>query len=1108
MRANEEALIASRWWMEEMQLYRFGVFNTSNVIDFTCPGEDGSLNAILGRSGVGKSTILDARTILSEQREDLNRASGGKRGGRSIASYVLGYVRDVENSDGSTSPYFLRRRNGEAAYGGVRIRYRSDLGESLDVAGFFFVEAGRTSDAGKFWALSPDPIELTLIDGLEGRKFTRSALLELFPTCEYLDSSKTGFIQRQRERFGTTEASEKLAHKLLVAEKAERIEDIFSSYVLPVPPTIERAEKLCGAARGWRVAEEELRLRREQKVAVDRIRERGDVYLRESAEAEDYAPLVDEDASLFRAWRKFWWTRRRGELLTELRPSVEKELRQTEATASASRAKVGEIDEALEAKKAALKAVGGDVEDLLKMRDAAESRVKEVKNNDKKVRRFLSAAGCPFPQDEAEWESLSRRLKEVESDGEAAGDMRRAAFQDVEKCRKEAEDARSALSRAREGVRLEARQVEARKAFCEALGTQVEELPYLAELFDVREGDEEWRSAVNDLLAREADKILILSDDADSDRVKIEGVAPEKLGRRAKFEFVPREEAERATFDSGWAGREGWVSSIIKVKESSPLAGWVQHRFAQGGLDAKLVGDGAFDPGEGIQVSINGQVKRGRRGAYGRGRRGGPDFIGFSDERLVAERAESLATCEGALDEAEGQENRLAARAERGRAAAMAALAIEGLSWLDVALVPAQLELERVEQELRKADERGAGRIRADIKALEEARDDALRAEGVARQQRDMAAERLRAVDGAVEKCSKAQVPEGSTAPSAKVAMLCEECFDYLKEHRRWGVSELAEEGEAEAARRAHEARCVEAARKALDGVAAARKELEDEMRIFLSRFPRAVRAEPVAEALGAFLAVDVSCTESHDRYHHIREARSGLNDFLKMVQTYEDDAEDKFRKVNTILEDKPFNSAGDPLQFSPKFLGSSAWTTFKSRVAKFGKAVDVTSEPAFEQLPESDQERLFEDGIACIMMLDSADRASASVRDPRLRLRVTAKAGEESISDTAGMNGGKREKVTAFVLAAAVYSSLGSDRAGSLTFTPLFLDEAFSLGDDESTRMSFEVLRHFGFQVVAAACDKAAGTVMRLADRTWQVVRKGGELHPAVIERSIDRIV
>lgn len=117
-------------------------------------------------------------------------------------------------------------------------------------------------------------------------------------------------------------------------------------------------------------------------------------------------------------------------------------------------------------------------------------------------------------------------------------------------------------------------------------------------------------------------------------------------------------------------------------------------------------------------------------------------------------------------------------------------------------------------------------------------------------------------------------------------------------------------------------------------------------------------------------------------------------------------------------------------------------------------------------------------------MRLDSTRR---TLTDPRsmvtLGLGEHTEDGEQVrvISTTRGMSGGERERLSAFCLAAAVFSVSATEASSDIPqFGPVILDEAFTKSDSKYAATGVEVLRKFSLQPIILAPESTAKSLSR----------------------------
>lgn len=126
-----------------------------------------------------------------------------------------------------------------------------------------------------------------------------------------------------------------------------------------------------------------------------------------------------------------------------------------------------------------------------------------------------------------------------------------------------------------------------------------------------------------------------------------------------------------------------------------------------------------------------------------------------------------------------------------------------------------------------------------------------------------------------------------------------------------------------------------------------------------------------------------------------------------------------------------------------------------------------------------------------------------SKVADSRQRLRVKVTAGEgdnaEIINSAASMNGGRREKVKAFILSAALFYTLKSSADERPLFAPILFDEAFIKSDMDTTQTAIKAMLGFGFQLFISCPDGKQAAILPMTDMAWFVTR-ADEMSPACL--------
>ena len=168
----------------------------------------------------------------------------------------------------------------------------------------------------------------------------------------------------------------------------------------------------------------------------------------------------------------------------------------------------------------------------------------------------------------------------------------------------------------------------ARLEVAEAMDLTADDLPFVAELIDMRPEFDAWRTATELALGGFALTMLVDQQLLPQLRRKIN---PREIRRRLRFEGVPSHEAPREQPDvATMPGR-------LQFRDSA-FTGWLTNT-----LVAKFgyvcVEDAADLDSAGFGLTITGQTRQGQRGAHGG--HGAPHVIGFSNEGRRQEIADT-----------------------------------------------------------------------------------------------------------------------------------------------------------------------------------------------------------------------------------------------------------------------------------------------------------------------------------------------------------------------------------------------------------------------------------------------------------------------------------
>ena len=208
---------------------------------------------------------------------------------------------------------------------------------------------------------------------------------------------------------------------------------------------------------------------------------------------------------------------------------------------------------------------GGTLQRLSDDLERARRDMQDVRSQRQSIVEKFEGVEGALPSDETSWnakrdaltrsmETFDERMGDLESKRDRLIGERTAASQECAQLRRDYDRKR------RQRTRITQAMDEARALIAKAVGLSPDELPYAAELMDVCESDERWRTAMNVTYAPIAQTILVDSRHERGFAAKISAIDPSLMIRRT-WQFVDVDKS----YDC--ARKDGWISSKLQYRE-------------------------------------------------------------------------------------------------------------------------------------------------------------------------------------------------------------------------------------------------------------------------------------------------------------------------------------------------------------------------------------------------------------------------------------------------------------------------------------------------------------------------------------------------------------
>jgi uncharacterized protein YPO0396 len=626
---------------------------------------------------------------------------------------------------------------------------------------------------------------------------------------------------------------------------------------------------------------------------------------------------------------------------------------------------------------------------------------------------------------------------------------------------------------------------EAREALAEAAGLTTAELPFVAELVDVRTEFEPWRGAFTLALGGFATTLLVDAAHLASFRAAIDGV---RLSERLRFEGVPTGAPERTGLDPATLpGRLDY--------RSSPFTGWLQDRLEQ--QFGFVCVDAADDLSQHrMALTISGQSSQGTRGAHGGSAR--HSILGFSSRVRLTELGDEIAALRRELSEAKSGVDEAAAALDAFDDRRSALEKIADLTWEQIDTASVDREIERWNETVAEVT---AGNPR--IAELQEqiagtrSRAARLREEiGSAKteQQRLAArwAEVTDEVDAAHGRLEDAE-DAGLTLTDDEAAYL-----DALFVAPEGGeVSPSQRLARFDAALESASKRLLEEQRQAQEVWADQRENLRRTLTAFIDRWPSPNLLADPDESVGDFerILADLEASGLHELEAEWRDSllRLSGNDLTNLDSSLTRalrEIRERIAPINDIMRDLPFYDDEHRLQIVPRESQSEVRRRFRRELRDVRAAIDAAS-------TDDEREAVYGRMARLIGRIRPGAPDFGDLIDVRNHVRVSAErfradTGEHvALYDHIGeKSGGESQELIAFIVGAALRYQLGDAGAERPRYAAVFLDEALIKADAHFTKRAIGAWRGLGFQLVIGAPNDKYSAIEPHVDVEYDILK------------------
>lgn len=507
MRHQEQKLlpaldpIETTYLLRELEVFNWGPFAGLHRAEIDPGG-----TAIIGPTGSGKTTLIDALMTLLVAQPRYNLAStGGHESDRTLISYVRG----VLGGDGSNGREEVARPGKTIT--GLCATYQGGE-ETLRLAGILWTEgsSNATQDLKRRWlfSLAEDQslekwLRLLHDEGVRDlMRFGReTAKLRIF-------ESKKAYLAHARKFFDVGENAFTLLNRAAGLKQLNSIDEIFRELVLDDRTAFDRALEVAGEFDNLAGIHTELETARHQQESLVPVAEEHRKLEKSRVREANLRALKRIVSIWFAMAGEQRWMQVLDQIVSD-REEKETRLREEEQEEKGCKARVDTLRQRY------LELGGNVIGELENTITAQKERVTERRKHAENYRRMVGLFGLDEKLSEAtlcrNQTVLGENRKEIQMQRDAAQEETLAVLSQQREQETKADKVELALHKVKErpGSNIPPRFQDFRAELAKILALQDNDLPFVAELVEVKPKDAAWRGAIERAIGSERLRILV-----------------------------------------------------------------------------------------------------------------------------------------------------------------------------------------------------------------------------------------------------------------------------------------------------------------------------------------------------------------------------------------------------------------------------------------------------------------------------------------------------------------------------------------------------------------------------------------------------------------------
>ncbi|MGI9282907.1 MAG: ATP-binding protein [Endozoicomonas sp.] len=499
---SKSELQATALTLKKLDIYNWGPFGGRHEASIDPQG-----TAIIGPTGSGKTTLVDALMTLLTDRPKYNLAStGGHESDRDLLSYIRGVA--GAGNDSGNNEHIARP---EKTVTGISALFANN-GKHVRVGALFWIDSASAAlaDLKRLWLfteLDNQNLDQWLHIHHEGGTRSLKQFAKETPGLKIYDKKKAYLVQLRRY-FEVGENAFSLLNRAAGLKQLNSVDEIFRELVLDDRSAFERAAEVANEFNDLSAIRSELEVARSQQSALAPI-EKSDKKLRTCIEQ------LSEKHNLM-AIIPIWYAQISHTLWGEQEKNLGLEVLQLTDTIDSLGLKSRQLEsQANTLKEVYLEAGGAVIEDLTRQVGTQQELVntrRKAANDYQVITRKLSLPDTLSKASlQANQQQAASQHKQLETQRtELDQNLQQLSHRKVETENRAAELTQELENiKKRPGSNIPGKFQDFRTDLAEALDLNEQQLPFVAELVEVKQDEAPWRGAIERAIGGHRLRILV-----------------------------------------------------------------------------------------------------------------------------------------------------------------------------------------------------------------------------------------------------------------------------------------------------------------------------------------------------------------------------------------------------------------------------------------------------------------------------------------------------------------------------------------------------------------------------------------------------------------------